>query len=194
MSEPTSSALENTDLTHPSAEQPIIQTGRQKTDFSADRPVPQPDHLPDPSVWPAPEKTPFQPADYEAFTRLAQELNLSPEQVEKWLAFEKNCAEHYTQQVQDKKREQTTAWAQQTRALYGAGLEQEIAFALRAVNTFGGPDLRTLLEETGLGNHPVVIRTLSGIGRTISEDVSAGGQASAPQDKTFAEALYGKRN
>ena len=42
---------------------------------------------------------------------------------------------------------------------------------------------RELLEETGLGNHPVVIRTLSGIGRTISEDISAGGMPSPAVSK-----------
>lgn len=195
MAETIPTALENTDLTNSSAASQNAQTpGETGTSAGPDRTTPQTPHAPDPSVFPAPEDTPFQAADYEAFKQLSNELNLSSEQVEKWLAFEKNCAQHHTQQAQDKKREQVTAWAQQTRALYGEKLEQEIAFALRAANTFGGPDLRELLEETGLGNHPVVIRTLSGIGRTISEDVSAGGVPSAPQDKTFAEALYGKRN
>ncbi len=136
----------------------------------------------------------FASADWDTFKRLAAELKLSPEQIEKLVAFEASCAQRKTQAELDEKHQQSATWAQQTRALYGAGLEQEIAFALRAANTFGGPELRTLLEETGLGNHPVIIRTLSGIGRTISEDASAGGVPSAPQDKTFAQALYGKRN
>ncbi len=136
----------------------------------------------------------FASADWDTFKSLAAELKLSPEQIEKLVAFEASCAQRKTQAKLDEKRQQSATWANETRALYGAGLEQEIAFALRAANTFGGPELRTLLEETGLGNHPVIIRTLSGIGRTISEDTSAGGVPSAPQDKTFAQALYGKRN
>lgn len=195
MSETTPTALENTDLTSPAkAAQTAPTPGGIDTSVSADQITAQPENTPDPSVFPAPENTPFQTADYEAFKQLATDLKLAPEQVEKWLAFEQTCAEHQTQKAQEQKREQAAAWAQQTRALYGGKLEQEIAFALRAANTFGGQELRDLLEETGLGNHPVVIRTLSGIGRTISEDVSTGGQPSAPQDKTFAEALYGKRN
>lgn len=195
MSETTPTALENTDLTNSSATAQNAQTpGETDSTANADRTTEQMPDTPDPSIVPSLENTPFQAADYEVFKQLAHELNLSSEQVEKWLAFEKNCAQHHTQQAQDKKREQIAAWAQQTRAMYGEKLDQEIAFALRAANTFGGPDLRELLEETGLGNHPVVIRTLSGIGRTISEDISAGGMPSAPQDKTFAEALYGKRN
>ena len=132
--------------------------------------------------------------DLADFKALVAELKLSSQQVQKLVDFESACTKRKAEENAVQKRQQAAAWAQETKALYGAGLEQEITFALRAANTFGGPELRTLLEETGLGNHPVIIRTLSGIGRTISEDACPGGTPAAPQDKTFAEALYGKRN
>ena len=96
------------------------------------------------------------------------------------------------QQAQEQKRHIVERWAEETRALYGAGLEKELSYALRAADAFGGAELRTLLEDTGLGNHPVIIRTLSEIGKAISEDACPGGKPAAPQDKTFTEALYGK--
>lgn len=132
--------------------------------------------------------------ELENFKTLAAELKLSPQQAQKLVDFESACVQRKTEQNLAQKRRQTAQWANETKALYGAGLEQEITFALRAANAFGGPELRELLEETGLGNHPVVIRTLSGIGRTISEDTCPGGTPAASQDKTFAEALYGKQN
>ncbi len=142
-------------------------------------------------VWP--EDISFQPAQVEAFKNLAGELKLSAEQVQKLVDFETQSARENAAKIADEKRQTLTAWAQQTKALYGANLEKEISFALCAANTFGGPEFRALLEDTGLGNHPVMIRTLVGIGRCISEDACPGGQPAAPQDKTFAEALYGKR-
>lgn len=189
MSEITSPALENTDLTEPSVPD-IAAPGLEAT--PQDQPREQTSASPDSSA--ACEKTPFNVTELETFKNLASEWKLAAEQVKKLQAFSDEIAQHAAQQAQEAKRAQTVAWAHQTRALYGAGLEREIGFALRAADTFGGPELRQLLEETGLGNHPVVIRTLSGIGRTISEDASTGGIPSAPQDKTFAEALYGKRN
>ena len=136
----------------------------------------------------------FDAKDWDEFKTLARELKLSAQQVQKLADFESSCAKRKAEAAVTQKHQQTTAWANQTRALYGAGLEEEITFALRAANAFGGQEFRALLEETGLGNHPVIIRTLSGIGRTISEDTCPGGTPAAPQDKTFAEALYGKRN
>ena len=198
MSEPTLSAPQETDLTHASVPaQPPTTPGPDDPASSVDRSAAQPpisidsSHPVDPATY---ENAPFDSAQLAAFKQLADELHLGPEQVEKILAFETSRAEQDMQKAKEEKHQQSIAWANQTRALYGAGLEQEIVFALRAANAFGGPELRELLEKTGLGNHPVIIRTLSGIGRTISEDASLGGQPSAPQDKTFAEALYGKRN
>ena len=191
MSETTQAAVESTDLTVSPVSATAEVSGEEDNASPAQQETIPQDSLSD---GPEPEKLPFSADDFKAFKNLAQECKLSPAQVDKWLAFQHDCATHQTQYAQAQKREQIAAWANQTRAAYGAGLEQEIGFALRAADTFGGPELRELLEETGLGNHPVVIRTLSGIGRTISEDASLGGQPSAPQDKTFAEALYGRKN
>ncbi|MBO7190952.1 MAG: hypothetical protein J6V32_02460 [Elusimicrobiaceae bacterium] len=196
MSETTQAAVESTDLTvSPVAADAGVTSQEGPIQADTDSPAQQ-ETNPQDSLqnWSEPEKLPFTADDFKAFKTLAQECKLSPAQVDKWLAFQNDCAMHQTQFAQAQKREQVANWANQTRAAYGAGLEQEITFALRAADTFGGPELRELLEETGLGNHPVVIRTLSGIGRTISEDASLGGQPSAPQDKTFAEALYGRKN
>lgn len=66
--------------------------------------------------------------------------------------------------------------------------------AVRAADAFGGPELRALLERTGLGNHLAIVRTFYEIGKSISEDVLPGGKPAAPQDKTFAEALYGNHH
>ena len=65
------------------------------------------------------------------------------------------------------------------------------AVAVRAARTYGGEELQTLLKETGLGNHPVIVKTFYAIGRATGEDASTGGPAAAQTDKTFAQALYG---
>ncbi len=191
-----SETAQHTDLTTPAVAAQNAQTASEGN-LSDDSIISQPQPHQDPSDENGSEdvqRVPFSAADFEAFEKLAGELKLSPDQVEKLLAFSADCAAHNAQSAAEEKRAQATAWANETRAFYGAKLDEEIAFALRAADTFGGPELRELLEETGLGNHPVIIRTLSGIGRTISEDASLGGVPTAPQDKTFAQALYESKN
>lgn len=139
-----------------------------------------------------PEDISFPTENLAAFKQLAREMNLAEEQVQRLLDFESAHLRANFQQAQEQKRHTVERWAEETRALYGAGLEKELSYALRAADAFGGPELRTLLEDTGLGNHPVIIRTLSEIGKAISEDACPGGKPAAPQDKTFTEALYGK--
>ncbi|MCQ2410839.1 MAG: hypothetical protein MJ053_05075 [Elusimicrobiaceae bacterium] len=198
MSDVITQAVEDTDLSVAPVPAENSETPGHGENFSsADRPADQADTTQDLSNYdnlPLPQHASFTAQDWEDFKHMAADLKLSREQVEKLAAFETSCYERKQEAAAAQKHQQTAAWANETRALYGAGLEQEITFALRAANTFGGPELRALLEETGLGNHPVIIRTLSGIGRTISEDACPGGTPSAPQDKTFAEALYGRRN
>jgi len=127
------------------------------------------------------------------FKQLAHQMKLTEEQVQQLVDFEAKNLQRQDRMAHEEKRSIIGKWAEQTKTAYGADLEKEISYALRAADQFGGPDFRALLEETGLGNHPVIIRTLSGIGRAVSEDISMGGAPAAPQDKTFAEALYGKK-
>ena len=186
----------NTDLHAPSAAAQATPAAGQAASPAATDPASQqnPEVQDRPSyesiTWP--EDISFQPDKLQAFKELAGELKLSSEQVQKLVDFETQAARENAAQIDEEKRNIVAEWARQTKALYGAKLDEEISFALRAANAFGGPEFRALLEDTGLGNHPVMIRTLVGIGRSISEDACPGGQPAAPQDKTFAEALYGK--
>lgn len=188
---------ENNDLQTPSAatektEQPGLAAQLASTAPQAQQTVqvqdqPSYDHI----TWPV--DVAWEPAQVQAFKSLASQLQLSEEQVQKLVDFESQSARDNAAKAGSEKREIIADWARQTKAIYGANLEEEISFALRAANVFGGPEFRALLEETGLGNHPIMLRTLVEIGHSISEDACPGGQPAAPQDKTFAEALYGKR-
>ncbi|WP_184263026.1 hypothetical protein [Novispirillum itersonii] len=63
-------------------------------------------------------------------------------------------------------------WVEQARRdpeFGGAGFQTALAVADRGLAAFATPDLRTLLDHTGLGNHPEVIRLAYRIGRTLAE-------------------------
>ncbi len=136
-------------------------------------------------VWP--EDVSLSPQAQEDFLALTRELELPISTAQKLVDFEAG----YMRAAQQAAQAQQEAWAEEIKQIYGPHWEEEVSRAVRAADVFGGPQLRALLEESGLGNHPVIVRTFNGIGKRISEDNTPLGQAAATGDKTFAEAMYG---
>lgn len=66
----------------------------------------------------------------------------------------------------------------------GEALSENLGVAKRALEAFASPELRTMLNTSGLGNHPEVIRLFNRVGKAISEDgrVVTGSRANAPTD------------
>ncbi len=192
---PQNTPQESTDLNAPSAR---IETasvpGREELPDQTDI---RTDSASDPAAYPdlkMPEDISFPQAALEEFKTLSKEMGLSGEQVQKLLDLEARYTRSGIQHGAEEKRHIVERWAEQTKEFFGPQCNEAVALAVRAADAFGGPELRELLEATGLGNHPVIVRTFHEIGKSISEDILPGGKPSAPQDKTFAEALYGKNN
>jgi hypothetical protein len=86
-------------------------------------------------------------------------------------------------------------WQGQVRAdpeIGGAKLDATIATAAKAIDKFGGTELRAALDITGAGNHPEVIRFFARVGASLSEaDFVAGNPKGAAGTKqTVANVLY----
>ena len=129
---------------------------------------------------------------FAAFKRLAAELKLPAEAVQKLVQWEAEAAEEGRKSRRDGRTQILQRWTQQTRDMFGPAYGREITRALAAAERFGGPELRALLDATGLGSHPAVVKTFYEISKQIGEDESVPGRVRAAADKTFAEALYGK--
>lgn len=64
-------------------------------------------------------------------------------------------------------------WVEQVKVdkeIGGDKLQENLAVAKKALETFGTPELRDVLNASGLGNHPEVIRAFYKAGKAISED------------------------
>ena len=138
-----------------------------------------------------PEDVPVCEEAKKEFLQVAGSLSLSAEQAQKLIDLECNFARKSGEEAQKTETEKRARWAQETKDFYGPNWEESVSRAVRAADAFGGPALRELLEESGLGNHLVIVRTFDEIGKRLSEDSCAAGLANASGDKTFAQALYG---
>lgn len=134
----------------------------------------------------------------EKFSEVAKELNLSQEAAQKVL-------DKMAPVIQARQAEQIEAvrkeWGETSAAdkeFGGEKLAANLDVAKKALDSFGTPELRALLHESGLGNHPEVIRFMFRAGKAISEDTYVGSSQGAngvsrstPRDFSgLADALY----
>lgn len=141
----------------------------------------------------APEGKEFDDRVLNEFSAVAKELNLTQESAQKMLD---RLAPSIEARNAARVAEATAEWAESSMAdqeFGGAAVEQNLSLAKKALDTFGTPELRELLNETGLGNHPEIIRVLYRAGKAISEDTFVGGRANAAS-QADARRLYSASN
>ncbi|MBI0437119.1 peptidase [Dickeya dianthicola] len=149
----------------------------------------------------APEKYEFQVSegaslDTEAlkdFEPVARDLNLTNEQAQKLVDAYPKILAGVQQRQAEAWQKQTEGWAESVKAdkeIGGDRLTSSISAAQRALETFGTPELKEYLNETGLGNHPELVKAFVKVGIAMSEDSVITGKESG--QRTAAEVLYGK--
>jgi len=101
---------------------------------------------------------------------IAHKLGLTPTQVQGLVdaVSSHRLGEFQTQSQATYGREAETV--AMLKAEYGPGYDAKIQQAARAVRHFGGDDVIQLLNESGYGNHPALIRMMAKIGGMMTED------------------------
>lgn len=145
-----------------------------------------------------PEGMCFDEEKLDAFKRLAAEAKLDQASAQKLIALGAQNVKEETQKVfahiERQAAEAKEAWAEQVKEHFGQKYEQEMGLAAKAVERFGGDELRLFFDEMNIGNHPVLVRAFNKIGKELSEDAFVSGKSTAAgEDKTFTEALYGTK-
>lgn len=146
----------------------------------------------------APEKYEFKAAEgqeldaeaVKAFEPIAKELNLSNEQAQKLVdVYGSTIMPHVMKQIDEQWSRQSEQWAEQVRADKDLGSDASIGAAQKAMDKFGSPELKQYLTETGLGNHPELVRIFANIGKAMSEDGLVTGNSGGA--KSAADVLFG---
>jgi hypothetical protein len=125
-----------------------------------------------------------------AFNKLAFDMGLSPKQAQ-------GMADAYMAQQQS-----LGGSVKDTMALlnkeWGAGAPVQIKAAQQAVAQVGGQELLDVLETTGLGNHPALIKAFARVGAVLAEDDpvfadtvrSGDGEAKAARAKIMSDKTH----
>ena len=153
----------------------------------------KPEGAPDSYEFKAPEGVQFDDHVIGAFSEVAKDLNLPQEHAQKVLdKMAPVIAARQAEQFQAARND----WAETAKAdkeFGGEKLAENLGVAKKALDAFATPELRKLLDDSGLGNHPEVIRMFYRTGKAISEDRFVSGQA-GKSDQGDARRLYAASN
>lgn len=151
------------------------------------------------------------PEEYEEFTMpegveldkevsdelktLAKELNLSQKDTQRLADLGVKQATKFAAQPTEVLAQAKIEWEKQTQndqEVGGRKLAENLSVAKKALDAYGGEPLKAILNESGLGNHPEVIRFMYRAGKAISEDTIVRGAGNdTPKPKSAADMLYG---
>lgn len=133
----------------------------------------------------APEGTELDGETVDTFKDVARELNLTQEQAQSVID---KMTPVMAQRQQAQMAAQAEQWAEDSRndeEFGGEQFDENIATAKRAMDQFASDELKGLLDDSGLGSHPEVIRMFHKVGSAISEDSVVTGGSGQGQRKSF---------
>lgn len=130
--------------------------------------------------------------DTDAFTAFAKDADLTQDQAQKLLEKMAPAMVARQQAAIEQARQQWVSDAKSDKEFGGEKLSENLGVAKKAMEKFGSPELKALLEQSGLGNHPEVIRFFFRAGKAVSEDRVVTGSA---RGQAFdARSLYPNSN
>lgn len=154
----------------------------------------KPEGAPEAYEFKAPEGREFDPEVVSQFAEVAKELNLTQDAAQKVLD---KMAPAIAARQENAIAAARAQWVADTKAdseIGGAELAQKIALANNTFEKFGTPELRKLLDESGLGDHPEMLRWAHRVGKAMSEDGFVAGRSNTADDSRSPQKLYSKSN
>jgi hypothetical protein len=85
-------------------------------------------------------------------------------------------------------------WVETVKADPELGKDENQAAARKVVQEYGSDEFRALLNSSGMGNHPEVVRFVLNISKRMGEDsvIRSRGDSPAPRARDYASVLYDK--
>ena len=129
------------------------------------------------------------------FSEVAKERNLTQDQAQKVIdKMGPVIQAHQTAQLDAA----SAKWAEDAKTdkeFGGENLAENLSYAKKAMDTLGTPELKKLLNDSGLGNHPELIRLMYRAGKAISEDTFINGTTgAAAKPESTAQRMYPNMN
>lgn len=129
----------------------------------------------------------------ESVTPLFKEFGLDQSQAQKLIDFQFKQNELMQSKNDESFNTLMNTWKEQARNdkdFGGDKFDENVGVARKAIDKFGTPELKELLDSHGVGNHPEVIRFMIKVGHFTSEDVPGSSNPASAETKDRVSLLY----
>jgi hypothetical protein len=153
------------------------------------------------------------PESYESFTlpdgmemtkeentqanEVFKDLNLSQKQAQKLIDFEVKRGSEKDARIQSAWDQVNEGWVTDSKSdseFGGTALNESLAIAKIARDAYGNDKFTEMLEVTGVGNHPEMIRFLIKAGKPLKDDKILQGSYAGGAEKNAAKTLFPDMN
>lgn len=146
---------------------------------AANAPAPAEPKVPESYEFKMPDGVQLDKAAADEFTAIAKELKLDQANAQRVA----DIGAKLMQRQVEARNELINSWTEQTKSdpdIGGDKLDANLGIARKAIDAFGGDALREVLNQTGLGNHPALVKAFIAIGKKISEDTPTPSASGTP--------------
>jgi len=130
-------------------------------------------------------------------TEVFKDLALSQTQAQKLVDFETKLSAQKDAGIQSAWDQVNQGWVEESKAdseFGGEKLTASLVTAKAARDAYGNDKFTEMLEITGVGNHPEMIRFLAKVGKDVSEDQILQGRKLGGTEKDAAKTLFPDMN
>lgn len=106
----------------------------------------------------------------EEFKKKAFENGMSQESVKKMAEWYKEVETANLQKMAQAKQQLADQQVLQLKQEFGVNFDREVKNARKALDAYTDNDFKKYMDESGLGNHPALVKAFAKIGRELSED------------------------
>ena len=111
-----------------------------------------------------------QSPDVADFKNVAHQLGLTNDQAKTMLGIYNQISENDLAEEQEQFEQMNVEYLQNIQKEWGDDFNKNSELARRAFQNFASEELMDVMKETGLSNHPEVLKTFARIGQVLSED------------------------
>lgn len=129
----------------------------------------------------------------EKATPVFKELGLTQEQAQRLVDLQAEMVQEGVQKQTEQFSQLIEGWQKDAAAdkeFGGEDFNKNVGIAQQAIAAFGTPELKQLMEDHGVGNHPEMIRFMWKVGLKIKQDVPGNHGSASEGKKDRASIMY----